>query len=168
MRPTSTPPNHLLNLKVSQLFDPTNNSWKQELIASIMNTHDTSDICKIPLHSRVDHDAVIWKASPNGAYTVKSAYKMCLSLSEQGMHYQASGDWKLIWNMSLPPKIKHFCWRLLRCCLPTRFNLQGRGVNCQSTCVVCNNDIEDEMHMFLHCTFAINCWKEANLWGKIE
>jgi len=26
--------------------------------------------------------------------------------------------------------------------------------------------IEDEMQMFMHCAFAINCWKEANLRGK--
>lgn len=86
-----------------------------------------------------------------------------MSLSNQWTHYQASGGWKLILNMPIPTKIKHFCWRLFRCCLPT----QGCGF-CDSLCVVCNNDIEDEKHMFMHCTFAINCWMEANLWGKID
>jgi hypothetical protein len=46
--------------------------------------------------------------------------------------------------------------------------LQSRRVHFQSTCMVCNNDLEDEMHMFMHCKFASDCWKEANLWGKIE
>lgn len=34
--------------------------------------------------------------------------------------------------------------------------------------MVSNNDLEDEMHMFLHCKFVGDCWKEANLLGKIE
>jgi len=102
-----------------------------------------------------------------GSYTVKSAYKMCVSISDQWSNYHVSGDWKLIWSLCVPPKIKHFCWRLLRGCLPTRSNFQSRGVHCQSTCVVCNCDLEDEMHMFMHCKFAIDCWKAANLWGKI-
>jgi len=98
----------------------------------------------------------------------QSAYKMCLSISDQRSNYHVSGDWKLIWTLHVPPKIKHFCWRLLRNCLPTRSNLQGRGVPCQSTCVTCNNnDLEDEMHLFMHCKFAIDCWKSTNMWGMI-
>lgn len=34
--------------------------------------------------------------------------------------------------------------------------------------MVCNNDLEDETHMFMHYKFANDCWKEVNLWGKIE
>jgi len=48
-----------------------------------MNTQDTYDICKLSLHSRTHFDTIIWNASPNGSYTVKYAYKMCLSISDQ-------------------------------------------------------------------------------------
>lgn len=153
-------------MKVSQIFYPIINPWNQELIASFMNAQETFDICKVHLHSRVDHDAIIWEPSPNSAYTIKSDYKMCLSLSDQGTHYQAIDDWRLIWNMRIHQKLKHFLWTLLHYCLSICFNLQDHGVHRQSACVVCNTDIEDEMHMFIHFTFAINCWKEANLWGK--
>jgi hypothetical protein len=63
------------------------------------------------------------------------------------IHYHVTGDWKLIWLLCLPPKIKHFCWRTLHYCLPTQINLQSRGVQCPSTCVACNNDLEDEMQL---------------------
>jgi len=34
--------------------------------------------------------------------------------------------------------------------------------------VTCNNnDLEDEMHLFMHCKFAIDCWKSTNLWDMI-
>jgi len=101
-----------------------------------MNTHDTSDICKLPLPSRTRSDTIIWNASPNGSYTVKSAYKMCVNISDQLSNYHVPGDWKLIWSLRVLPKIKHFSWRLLRNISPTRSNLQSRGVHCQSTCVV--------------------------------
>jgi len=51
LRPTTLPANNLLNLTVSQLFNPTTNTWNRDSIASIMNTYDTSDICKLPLDS---------------------------------------------------------------------------------------------------------------------
>jgi hypothetical protein len=88
---------------------------------------------------------------------------MCLNLSGHGSHYHVTGDWKLRWSLCLPP-----CWRMLRYCLPTWFNLQSRGVQCPSACVASNNDLEDEMHMFMHCKFATDCLREASLWGKQE
>jgi hypothetical protein len=143
---------------------PTTNTWNRDFIVSIMNTQDTSNIYKLPLHSRTDSDTIIYNASLNGSYTVRFAYNMCVSISDQ---QYVSGDWKLIWSLHVPPKIKHFCRRLFRNCLPTRFNSQGRGVHCQSACVACNNVLEDEMHLFMHCKFAIDCWEAANRWGMI-
>jgi len=74
---------------VSQLFNPTTNTWNQDFIASFMNTQDTSDICKLPLHSRTDSGTIIWNPSSNGSYTIKSAYKMCLSISDQRSNYHS-------------------------------------------------------------------------------
>jgi len=128
MQPSSIQSSHLLNMTISQLFNPTTNNWNRELITSIMNTQDKIDIFKLPLHSRATSETVIWNASPNGAYTVKSVYKMCLSLFDHRSNYHVTGDWKLIWPLCSPSKIKHFCWRMLRHCLPTQFNLQSRGV----------------------------------------
>ncbi|GAU47271.1 hypothetical protein TSUD_280940 [Trifolium subterraneum] len=79
-----------------------------------------------------------------------------------------NGEWRKIWDMRLPPKLKHFCWRLLRGCLPTRFNLHRRGVQCQTICALCNNATEDELHLFTDCANAILCWKEVNLWQSLE
>jgi len=83
----------------SQLFNPTTNTWNRDFIASIMKTQDTSDICKLPLHSRIDSDTIIWNASPTGSYTVKSAYMIYLNISDQWTNHHVSGDWKLIWSL---------------------------------------------------------------------
>jgi hypothetical protein len=65
MRPSSIPSSNLLNMTVSQLFNPTTNTWNRDFISSIMNAQDTSDICKLTLHSRTHSDTIIWNASPN-------------------------------------------------------------------------------------------------------
>jgi hypothetical protein len=167
MRPTTAAHANYANLCVSDLFDPITNSWNHTLIASIFNGQDTADICRIPLHSRALHDSIIWKSSPNGNYTVKSAYKLCLQLTSHD-NFNVSGDWRKIWTMQIPPKLKHFCWRMLRYCLPTRLKLHIRGVNCQTTCAVCSNATEDELRLFFDCPHAISCWKELNLWQRLE
>jgi len=79
-------------MTVSHPFNSTNNTWNRDFTAFIINTQDTSNICKLPLHSRTHSDTIIWNASPNGAFTVKSAYKMCLGISDQRMNYHVSGD----------------------------------------------------------------------------
>jgi hypothetical protein len=74
-------------------------------------------------------------------------------------------QWKFPQN---PSKLKHFCWRMLCNCLPTRFNLHHQGVPSQLDCVLCSNEVEDEMHLFIDCAQAVQCWKEANLWHAVE
>ncbi|MCI07354.1 ribonuclease H protein, partial [Trifolium medium] len=57
---------------------------------------------------------------------------------------------------------------MLRRCLPTKFNLHSRGVPCQIHCILCSREVEDEMHLFLDIAQVVHCWKEANLWHKVE
>jgi ribonuclease HI len=33
---------------------------------------------------------------------------------------------------------------------------------------MCNIATEDELHFFLDCAYAVSCWKEVNLWNKLE
>ncbi|PNY06371.1 ribonuclease H, partial [Trifolium pratense] len=80
MRPSTTPHGNYANLRVSHLFDSVHNTWNCALLNTVFNTQDVADICKIPLHSRPAQDSIIWKASPNGNYSVKTAYRLCLNL----------------------------------------------------------------------------------------
>ncbi|GAU34382.1 hypothetical protein TSUD_217220 [Trifolium subterraneum] len=115
MRPTTLPHSSFVNLYVSHLFDPVTNSCNRYLIATTLNPQDAADICKILLHSRSMHDTIVWKASPKGNYIIKSAYRLCMSLTSQDNNTtHISGDWRQIWSSQVPPKLKHFCWRMLR------------------------------------------------------
>jgi len=87
-----------------------------------------------------------------------------------GSWIPCSSWWKLgrCGLLQLPQKLKQFCWCLLKLYLPTRFNLHCRGVSCPTICVLCDDAVEDDMHLFFGCAHFRDCWVATNLWSKIE
>ena len=59
-----------------------------------------------------------------GVCVVKLGYKVALSLTGYA-DLKLQGDWKRLWNLTLPSKGKHLLWRVGRDCLPTRCRLQA-------------------------------------------
>ncbi|KAL8121558.1 hypothetical protein AgCh_018338 [Apium graveolens] len=69
-------------------------------------------------------DSWYWCKERMGNYTVKSAY---LLLQEIKGGYQVSnnsGFWRKLWNLKIPSKVKHFLWRAITGCLPTKDQLR--------------------------------------------
>ena len=62
-----------------------------------------------------------------------------------------------------PQKTKHFLWRACRGCLPRKTALRARGLPMPKNYVLCEHSIEDTLHLFLHCPFAIESWGLAAL-----
>jgi len=83
-------------------------------------------------------------------------------------HLQAEGNWKSIWNLKVPPKLKHFLWRVTRGCLPTRTNLRRRGIDCTTGCVFCQEHFESEWHVFVACSKAREMWTAAGIHYLLE
>ncbi|GAU19603.1 hypothetical protein TSUD_304150 [Trifolium subterraneum] len=48
-------------------------------------------------------------------------------------------------------------------CLPTRSRLLERRVECTLNCPVCDEEIEDELHIFFRCAVAQDSWSAAGL-----
>ncbi|GAU41854.1 hypothetical protein TSUD_366010 [Trifolium subterraneum] len=48
-------------------------------------------------------------------------------------------------------------------CLPTRSRLLERRVECTLNCPVCDEEIEDELHIFFRCAIARDSWSAAGL-----
>ena len=49
---------------------------------------------------------------------VKLGYKVTLSLTDYA-YLKLQGDWKQLWNLALPLKVKYLLWRVGHDCLPT-------------------------------------------------
>ncbi|KAL8496802.1 hypothetical protein ACS0TY_020469 [Phlomoides rotata] len=84
---------------------------------------------------------VIWHFSNNGSYTVKSAYKAASTLViNDGI--EGKVEWKKLWNLKIPPKLKSWYWRVCRNFLPTRERLWEKGLHISPICVMCQYGVE--------------------------
>ncbi|KAK2446457.1 hypothetical protein QL285_017265 [Trifolium repens] len=77
--------------------------------------------------------------------------------------YHVTGNWNGIWKAQASHKARHLLWRLCRGCLPTRSRLIQRQVECTLNCLVCDEETEDELHIFFNCTVARDSWCAAGL-----
>lgn len=68
-------------------------------------------------------------------------------------------DWKHIWSVKAPPKMKIVLWRFAHDCLPTGQQLQMRNICSYNPCCHCSRD-ETLEHTFLTCQYVTEIWKE--------
>ncbi|GAU46371.1 hypothetical protein TSUD_141290 [Trifolium subterraneum] len=120
-------------------------------------------ILETPLFSSVCEDKVVWDEERNGCYSVKSGYKLDMRYLIGSDKYHVMGNWNGIWKAQAPHKARHLLWRLCRGCLPTRSRLLERRVECTLNCPVCDEEIEDELHIFFRCAVAQDSWSAAGL-----
>jgi hypothetical protein len=71
--------------------------------------------------------------------------------------------WKHLWKIKLPQKILTFTWKILNHAIPVKAELNRRGVHCDMACLLCNNAIETQDHLFLHCDLARAVWFGAEI-----
>ncbi|GJU50880.1 RNA-directed DNA polymerase, eukaryota, reverse transcriptase zinc-binding domain protein [Tanacetum coccineum] len=73
------------------------------------------------------------------------------------------------WNKLLPSKVNILVKRIANKRLPTRANLDKRGIDLDSIlCPMCNNDIETESHILVSCPIAQSVWKDLFTWWKLS
>ncbi|GKA86090.1 F-box domain containing protein [Tanacetum coccineum] len=73
------------------------------------------------------------------------------------------------WNKNLPIKVNIHTWRLFLDRLPTRYNLDIRGIDLDSTrCPICDNGIETANHVFMDCSVAIGVWDSISSWWGVN
>lgn len=153
--------------KVAALIDPNQRGWNVPLIQSIFEKEEAETICNIPL-SRYDHpDKLVWRATPSGTFTVKSAYYMeqDRQLREKGESSVGKGwesFWKMIWGLKIPNPTKVFLWRACSNLPSTRENLRRRGMDLEVKCVICSQETESIQHVLLECPSAQDVWGVCN------
>ncbi|GKC03638.1 RNA-directed DNA polymerase, eukaryota, reverse transcriptase zinc-binding domain protein [Tanacetum coccineum] len=73
------------------------------------------------------------------------------------------------WNRSVPIKINIFLWRLALNKLPTRVNLDRKGIDIDSTlCPICFEDVETINHIFFSCEMAKDLWALLARWCELD
>lgn len=161
---------------VSELIDHQSKCWNFTLVTQIFQLWEAWQILKIPVYQQGCKDTRIWKADKSGKFTVSSAYKLaCTIHSESAAPAEAnrtreekSKMWKLLWQLNIKAKLKHFLWRCVHNWLATGEALKGRGMDIDDRCKRCGLETETREHLMFHCPESELIWKLAPLrWDRM-
>jgi len=153
---------------VSRLIDQATGWWNLDLIHRLFEPGEARDIGSVVISPLRKRDAMIWRGSPSGLFTVRSAYHMEVKRrsQEQG---ESSGAvvvdnghlWEFIWHLPTTPVVRNFCWKLCHDLLPTKLNLFHRKVVTDPNCPICNREPESTYHSLWSCPMAVAVWQEG-------
>ncbi|OMO96147.1 reverse transcriptase [Corchorus capsularis] len=164
-KPRPKPDTICISHLVSSLMTP-DRQWDVDLLDEFFELDDVHCILCIPLTSLMVKDALIWNHTGNGHYTVRSGYCVARRLlgKELNQVEERKEIWRIIWRAFLLPKVKYFLWRLIYNILPTKINLQNRGVGIDGGCAVCSEAESSLFHVFFGCYFSRRVWDMSCPW----
>lgn len=141
------------HLRVGDVIDE-NGTWILNQIQSTIPSNILFEIHGTPvaMDNNIE-DKLIWKLTPSGIFSVKSAYSL-LALPE--LHGQ--GDWRWIWKCLAPEKVKLLLWLACKGRMHTQKLRHDRQINPSNTCLLCLNCCEDELHLLRDCEWASEVW----------
>lgn len=132
---------------VANLMLPSLNQWNGPLINHLFDEPVSREVLNIPLSSTCNEDRLIWTATAQGQYSVKSAYHS-LSSSIQ----PSEPIWKRLWTLKTVPKLRFFLWSVYHNALPTKTNLFNRHISPDPTCTLCSQRAPESIeHLLLLC-----------------
>lgn len=83
--------------------------------------------------------------------------------SSKGLGSGKSNLWNQVWKARIPPKIRSFTWRLLKCILPTRCALSKKISLPDINCLFCKDKEECDVHIFKQCWVLESFWNACTL-----
>ncbi|GJS33986.1 retrotransposon protein, putative, ty1-copia subclass [Tanacetum coccineum] len=108
-------------------------------------------------------DSWRWSLHPSGQFSV---YGFRAVTDSKLLGHLGS---KLRWNNLVPGKINILAWTIRNYRLPTRANIDKRGIDIHSIlCPFCEEQIKDEDHIFALCPFSRNIWDLIRKWWGLD
>lgn len=152
-------------LTVSDLMKPNSSMWDDIKLQERVHPEDIPLIKKIRLRLIKTHDTPTWIFKKDGQYKVRSGYHQ---LTKPGTEHTPANSsintlWKQLWKLNIPPKIKHFWWRVLHNALPVADNLARRKLKILLDCIFCGDAKESILHLLFQCRFAKEVWELSPL-----
>jgi hypothetical protein len=140
--------------------------WEEDLVANLKGILE-------PVTLSLEEDYWKWKVDVEGVFSVKSVYKFLSETlkAEDGREGALVKVLGQIWESGAPSKVIAFSWQLLLGRIPTKSNLEGRGiviVDAPWECLGCVGKRETPLHLFLHCQFAMKVWGAVFSWIGIS
>ena len=144
---------------MSELFMSGSRRWDENLIRHLFYPHDAEEILKLRILYLGEGDLLAWHYEKNGLFSVKSVYRLALSLKQSIGDSRNSSNvvngerrlWDIIWKANVPKKIIIFAWRASSNSLVVQVNRVKHHQTILRTCSI--NGIEDEciFHALVNC-----------------
>ncbi|GJX75160.1 putative RNA-directed DNA polymerase, partial [Tanacetum coccineum] len=147
------PPGLLFQWEWRRPLRPNDISELTDLQSLISNFHNLSN----------DHDHWECLFDNSRSFTVKGMRYLLTNSSSKSQSSPTR------WNKLVPIKVNISIWRTENRRLPTRVNLDNRGIDLDSIrCPVCDNDLETEEHILMKCDIAKSVWNDVLKWWNIR
>ncbi|GKV39420.1 hypothetical protein SLEP1_g47185 [Rubroshorea leprosula] len=161
----TSPETHSLFTYVCELLDD-GGEWDITKLNLSFSNQECREILKIP--TGACPDSFIWHYDKVGKFSVKSAYFLAYNMTrEPGIHEtnrdMTIGEWKQLWRLKIPPKVRVFLWRAILNSLPSLDNLVKRGVLQEMNCPNCQGADETLMHLLFFCPQVELIWFGSTL-----
>ena len=103
-----------------------------------------------------------WELDKHDGYKVRDVYQALTHMAAPTLDVTAN----LVWHKQVPLKVSIVVWRLLKDRLPTKINLQRRGIAqvIDTMCVSGCGKEEFASHLFLHCHVFGSIWQHIRSW----
>ncbi|XP_073121146.1 uncharacterized protein [Henckelia pumila] len=145
--------------------------WNSNLIHSLFDPHFEEKILAIPINSVQEKDTRFWSFDPKGKYSVRNGYRVeigCYDTPSHSSEVHSSKWWKYMWNLSIPPKLRIFWWRVMHDIIPTAANLRVNHVPTEDFCSLCKGWNESTFHALFWCPVVKICWKKTKFWPLLK
>lgn len=145
------------DITVHNLLLPNVKQWNAQVIREMFDYVVAEEIFQVPLVEEVGGDKWNQKEEQSGCYSVQYGYRLWWKYQGISGFTSVDGDWSSLWNIKASPRVKHLLWRKCKGCLPTRLRLGQHHVQCPSECQLCENFIEDDLHVLFEYDVTTQC-----------
>lgn len=171
--PSEKPP----NTDICLVVDVINSSWDVQKLSSCLPQEVVEAIISIPLPMVQRNDQFVWHYNANGCYSAKSGYHIVHQNQMENHKDKPESsfklkkeEWKMLWKMKTPNKVKNFWWKACKNALATKENLFKRRCAHDRLCPICEIETESIEHMLFWCSWAKSVWFGCNIkpFGELE
>ncbi|XP_059451054.1 uncharacterized protein LOC132181841 [Corylus avellana] len=148
---------------MKELLDDDTGGWNHNLVNQIFSPEEAQLILSLPLSGSRQEDALIWRGTAKGVFSVRNAYHIQKELdrvyqAESSCGGPSSAIWVKLWKLQIPNVEKNFLWRACNEILPTRANLYRRHIIENPKCLICELEDETVVHILWNCPSAADVW----------
>ncbi|CAA7037248.1 unnamed protein product [Microthlaspi erraticum] len=149
-------PEAMKELTARQLWGD-DTEWRWDQITPFVSEDTRLRLLSVVLNTIAGNkDTLSWTASPNGEFTVRSAYELLTRNLAPRQNMESFFD--RIWRVAAPERVRLFLWLVGNQCLMTNAERKRRHICDSDVCHVCKGRVETILHILRDCPAMMGIW----------